>query len=235
MMESIVPAAPCCPPLSFTHGPRAAPRFTTVTQAFFHHARVQPDVVAARDLSAQPERQITYRDLAQRSARLTHRLRQLGVGPGDRVPLVVKRGVDMLVGIMSILTCGAQYVPLDGGVVPDSTLRFVLEQTGGRTVLVLRSTQHRLAGSGVSNVIAIDGDDVPEADDYEKSTTPQDLATSDSGCYVIYTSGTTGTPKGVDVTHRNVTNLVCLSPGRLDIGSGTRVGQILNISFDMGT
>ncbi|KAL9942564.1 hypothetical protein ACHAO3_005188 [Verticillium nonalfalfae] len=232
-MESIVPAAPCCPPLSFTHGPRAAPRFSTVTQAFFHHARVQPDVVAARDLSAQPERQITYRDLAQRSARLTHRLRQLGVGPGDRVPLVVKRGVDMLVGIMSILTCGAQYVPLDGGVVPDSTLRFVLEQTGGRTVLVLRSTQHRLAGSGVSNVIAIDGDDAPEADDYEKSTTPQDLATSDSGCYVIYTSGTTGTPKGVDVTHRNVTNLVCLSPGGLDIGSGTRVGQILNISFDM--
>ncbi|CRK17808.1 hypothetical protein BN1723_017577, partial [Verticillium longisporum] len=139
----------------------------------------------------------------------------------------------MLVGIISILTCGAQYVPLDGGVVPDSTLRFVLEQTGGRTVLVLRSTQHRLAGSGVSNVIAIDGDDVPEADDYEKSTTPQDLATSDSGCYVIYTSGTTGTPKGVDVTHRNVTNLVCLSPGGLDIGPGTRVGQILNISFDM--
>lgn len=50
----------------------------------------------------------------------------------------------------------------------------------------------------------------------------------------IYDVGTTGTPKGVDVTHRNVTNLVCLSPGNLGISRGSRVGQILNISFDMG-
>lgn len=46
--------------------------------------------------------------------------------------------------------------------------------------------------------------------------------------------GTTGKPKGVDVTHRNVTNLVCMSPGNLDIRPGKRVGQVLNISFDMG-
>ncbi len=38
----------------------------------------------------------------------------------------------------------------------------------------------------------------------------------------------------MDVTHSNVTNLVCLSPGSLGIRPGTRVGQILNISFDMG-
>lgn len=49
-----------------------------------------------------------------------------------------------------------------------------------------------------------------------------------------FNTGTTGTPKGVDVTHRNVTNLVCLNPGNLDISPGTRVGQVLNIGFDMG-
>ncbi len=47
-------------------------------------------------------------------------------------------------------------------------------------------------------------------------------------------TGTTGTPKGVDVTHSNVTNLVCLSPGNLGIRPGIKVGQVLNISFDMG-
>lgn len=46
--------------------------------------------------------------------------------------------------------------------------------------------------------------------------------------------GTTGTPKGVDVTHRNVCNLVCVGPGDLGITSGSRVGQVLNVSFDMG-
>lgn len=31
-----------------------------------------------------------------------------------------------------------------------------------------------------------------------------------------------------------MTNLVCLPPGDLGIGPGTKVGQVLNISFDMG-
>jgi acyl-CoA synthetase (AMP-forming)/AMP-acid ligase II len=46
--------------------------------------------------------------------------------------------------------------------------------------------------------------------------------------------GTTGTPKGVDVTHRNVTNVVCHAPGNLGMICGSRVGQVLSISFDMG-
>lgn len=38
----------------------------------------------------------------------------------------------------------------------------------------------------------------------------------------------------MDVTHGNVTNLVCNYPGNLGIGPGTRVGHMLNVSFDMG-
>lgn len=46
--------------------------------------------------------------------------------------------------------------------------------------------------------------------------------------------GTTGLAKGVDVTHKNVVNLVSLAPGNLGVAPGVRVGQVLNISFDMG-
>lgn len=41
-------------------------------------------------------------------------------------------------------------------------------------------------------------------------------------------------PKGVDVAHGNVTNTLCLSPADLDIIPGSKVSQVLNISFDMG-
>ena len=50
----------------------------------------------------------------------------------------------------------------------------------------------------------------------------------------IKLSGTTGRPKGVDVTHGNVANLVCSEPGSLGIQPGVRVGHVLSISFDMG-
>ncbi|KAI1860112.1 hypothetical protein JX265_010036 [Neoarthrinium moseri] len=226
-------------PLTFSFGPRQTSPFRTITSAFFHHAKVQPEAIAGRDWSRSTLRTITYGDLASRSRRLAVRLRTLGVQPGDRVPLVAKRSIEMLVGIIAILSCGAQYVPLDGGVVPEATLRFVLAQSGCNIALCLASTEYRLVNldNGACKPVVID-----EADDelaqmeksYPFDESFVDLARHDLGCYVIYTSGTTGTPKGVDVTHENVTNLICLSPGNLGITPGTKVGSVLNISFDMG-
>lgn len=187
---------------SYMFGIRTQPRFLTVTDAFLHQASTRPDAIAARDLSSKTEQplEITYGDLSRRSARLAQRLRQLGVVPGARVPLVVKRGIDMLVGIMSILTCGAQYVPLDGGVVPDSTLRFITEQAGGSacTVLAIKSTRHRVGACAVANVVCIDEmEDQPDEDLYSRSSSPENLAEPNGGCYIIYTSGEScyrGTP-----------------------------------------
>ncbi|KAI8968791.1 hypothetical protein BD414DRAFT_541258 [Trametes punicea] len=64
---------------------------------------------------------------------------------------------------------------------------------------------------------------------------------TDSGAKVVLTmkdyvhrvSGTTGKPKGVEVMHGNVTNLVCLAPGNVEMRPGRRVAQLLNIAFDM--
>lgn len=225
------------------------PTFPTTTQAFYHHAATSPDAVAVRDLS-RGQSELTYAELAKRSQAVAHALRQAGVQPGQRVPLVVKRGMEMVVGIWGVLSCGAQYVPLDGGVVPDSSLRHVVDQAGGAIVLCMGSTEQRVRNL-FPNVNTV------RIEDHWLSATASgrndfvDLATPESGCYVIYTSGktfcdricnnlvltdsgTTGKPKGVDVTHKNVANLVCLSPGGLEISPGSRVGQVLNISFDMG-
>ncbi|SPJ90424.1 related to non-ribosomal peptide synthetase [Fusarium torulosum] len=202
--------------------------FPTVTSAFYHHARTFPDAIALRDLTGSP-RELTYSQLARRAQILAAHLISQGVCPDARVPIVAKRGLDMIVAIWAVLSCGAQYVPLDGGVVPDETVRRVLDQAEG-VVLCLASTKHRITTQHHKQTAIII--------DETKTTSLEegahiDLATPSSGCYVIYTSGTTGNPKGVDVTHRNVVNLVCLSPGNLGVAPGTCVGSVLNISFDM--
>lgn len=225
-------------PLRFSFGPRQTSPFPTVTAAFFSRAQVRPNDIAARDLSRAAPRTITYGQLAGRSRRLALQLRSRGVQPGDQVPLVVKRGIEMLVGIFAILSCGAQYVPLDGGVVPDSTLRVVLRQSRARIALCIASTEYRISGledEACKPVVISEDDGTPigENSSYPFEESFVDLAQEDQGCYVIYTSGTTGAPKGVDTTHGNVTNLLCLSPGNLGIHPGSRVGSVLNISFDM--
>lgn len=229
------------------HGEVTEPSFPTVTAAFYHHVLTCPDAVALRDLSGSPQ-DWTYSQLARQVQTLALLLRSHGVGSGQRVPLVVKRGVDMVVGIWAILSCGAQYVPLDGSVVPDKTIRRVLEEARSSMVLCLSSTKHRITALYPEKCVVVI-DETPSAQDPNEDS-HLDLSTPDDGCYVIYTSGqfplphdgtafsqsqgTTGQPKGVDITHRNVTNLVCSSPGNLAIAPGTSVGSVLNISFDMG-
>ncbi|KAH7152548.1 hypothetical protein B0J13DRAFT_594346 [Dactylonectria estremocensis] len=216
--------------------------FPTVTAAFYHHARSHPENMAICDLSG-PRREMTYGDLALRVQALARRLHRQGVTPGQRVPLIVKRGLEMIVGILAILSCGAQYIPLDGGVVPDETIRQVLDQTQGDVVLCLSSTKHRTTALCPEHTtVVVDEPEPPNPGAVLECGHAFDLAAPDGGCYVIYTSGfcsyssclgTTGQPKGVDITHRNVVNLVCLSPGNLGVTAGLRVGSLLNISFDM--
>ncbi|KAF5631553.1 non-ribosomal peptide synthetase [Fusarium sp. NRRL 52700] len=215
--------------LQLGQGHCVEPPFPTVTSAFYHHARTSPGTVALRDLSGSLK-ELTYGQLARQAQELAAQLIAQGVCPDSRVPLVAKRGLDMIIGIWAILSCGAQYVPLDGGVVPDKTIRRVLEQAGGGVVLCLSSTKHRVTSQHPNQTVVVI-DEIKTSP--IKKDVHMDLATPDSGCYVIYTSGTTGEPKGVDITHRNVANLVCLAPGNLGVETGTCVGSVLNISFDM--
>ncbi|KAJ4250659.1 hypothetical protein NW762_011918 [Fusarium torreyae] len=215
--------------LQLGQGECIEPPFPTATAAFYHHARTCPDATALRDLTGSPK-ELTYGQLARRAQELTAHLIAQGVCPGSRVPLVAKRGLDMIVGIWAILSCGAQYVPLDGGVVPDETIRRVLEQSKSGVVLCMASTKHRIISQHPGQTVVV----IDETEAISlKEDVHVDLSTPDTGCYVIYTSGTTGEPKGVDITHGNVANLVCLSPGNLGVAPGTCVGSVLNISFDM--
>lgn len=241
-------------PAQFTTGRIASCPFPTVTAAIRQAASSYPDSVAAIDLSHTVRREMSYAELEARGRWLARRLQAVGVGPDDRIPLVVRRGIEMLVGIYAVLLCGAQYVPLDGGIVTTSTLQTVISQSGSSLIVCTASAKRRLQqteSDTIRNCRLLCIED--ELEGGVETVELIDLSTSCGGCYVIYTSGsfselnplrlleltpglagTTGTPKGVDVTHSNVTNLVCLSPGNLGIRPGVKVGQVLNVSFDMG-
>lgn len=175
---------------SFESGPSTICPFPTVTAAFYNYAVNYPDAVAARDMSTSPMRELSYRELAQEAQSLAHNLRQLGVGRGQRVPLLVKRGLEMVVSIWAVLSCGAQYVPLDGGVVPESTIRTVIEQSGGNVVICVPSTERRLKDiQGINDIVPVVVEVKEQSGSAYVTDQFMDLATSNDGCYVIYTSG----------------------------------------------
>ncbi|GAV99929.1 nonribosomal peptide synthetase 12 [Lentinula edodes] len=138
----------------------------------------------------------------------------------------------MVIGILGIIKAGAAYVPLDGNVVSGSTLRHVLQDSSSTAILTFRKFASRLEHSAVP-AIYLDDFKCECLVTSECKNHFNDLSVAEDSVYVIYTSGTTGVPKGVDVKHGNVTNLVCLAPGNLSMAPGVRVSQLMNIGFDM--
>ncbi len=206
----------------FGQGPRQRVRHHAVHHAIEEMAARYPDAVAV----THHDTQLTYRELNGRANRLAAVLAAHGVAPGDHVGVFLRRSIPMVVGILATLKAGAAYVPQDVVVAPPAQLRHVLDTARPKVVLTVSELANRVPPG--RPVIAVDT--LPAGPAEFRPARP---ARPGDGCYVLFTSGTTGKPNGVTVTHGNVTNLLLTEPGDLGIRPGRRVGQLLNIAFDM--
>ena len=199
-----------------------------IHNAFEHFADSFPSALAAVDGS----RTITYAELETAANALSHKLVLLGAQPRQRICLVVSRSLEMLVGILAILKCGCQYIPLDEKVVTQKTLHHIVRDAAVQIVLCFEAFRSKCfdPSNPFIHIETLEGCLEERALPWPRLD--YHISPSD-GAYIIYTSGTTGTPKGVDVSHGNVTNLLTAAPGNLDIRPGMRVAQLLSVSFDM--
>ncbi|MGY1994739.1 non-ribosomal peptide synthetase, partial [Mycolicibacterium fortuitum] len=155
-----------------------------------------PDAVAVRFEG----RSLSYRELDEASNRLAHLLAEYGAGPGECVGLMMGRSADAVVAILGVLKSGAAYLPIDPAH-PDARVEFMLGDARPAVAVTAGGLAERLLGSGVP-VVEVDDPRIGA-----QSCAGLPVPAPDDVAHIIYTSGTTGTPKGVAVTHQNVTRL----------------------------
>ena len=146
-------------------------------------------------------RSMTYRELEEAANRLAHLLAGHGVGPGACVALLVSRSAEAIVAILAVLKTGAAYLPIDPAV-PAARIEFMLADAAPIAAVTTTGLAERLDGY---DLLVIDVDD-PAVDTQPSTALP--APAPDNIAYLIYTSGTTGVPKGVAITHHNVTQLL---------------------------
>ena len=168
-----------------------------ITELFARRVAEAPDTVALTFEG----RALTYRELDAAANRLAHVLAAGGVGPGERVALVTERSADAVVAILAVLKTGAAYLPIDPAV-PASRIEYILSDAKPIAAITTAELRARLDGYDITVVDVAD----PAADAQPSSPLPGPRP--DDIAYIIYTSGTTGAPKGVAVTHHNVTQLM---------------------------
>ena len=157
------------------------------------------------------DRSMTYRELDEASNRLAHLLFSQGVRPSDRVALLLERSAQAVVAMLAVLKAGAAYLAIDP-TLPDARISFMLADAAPIAAITTTELRRRLQEREL-HVIDIHDLGDPAADIQPSTALP--APDPDDIAYVIYTSGTTGTPKGVAISHRNVTHLPESTPTHL--------------------
>ena len=192
------------------------------------HQRFERQVAATPDALAliAGDRQCTYAQLNAQANRLAHRLRECGVGPGQRVGLAVRRGPMMITSLLAVLKAGAAYVPLDPDY-PAERLAYMIDDSA--LSLLLMQPGLLVVPEGVACLILEDGDDWLAG--YPQNN-PQNLASASDLAYLIYTSGSTGLPKGVSIEHAALREFCVIAADYSQLTAEDRVLQFATFSFD---
>ncbi|WP_159774194.1 amino acid adenylation domain-containing protein [Streptomyces sp. HM190] len=173
------------------------------------------------------DRRLTYAELRRLAEGIAARLlTAAGGGRPRRIGLLASRSVAAYAGYLAIQRAGATVVALNpehpagrtAGIVRAAELDLVLTDTADGDPGVPRVV---LDESGLAAIAA-----EPRPDTEWPRVDPDDLA------YIIFTSGSTGAPKGVPITHRNISaNLGHVAP-RYGVGPGSRMSQTFELTFD---
>jgi long-chain acyl-CoA synthetase len=159
-----------------------------------------------------------------------------GIGKGDRVALLSENRWEWPVVDFAVLALGAVDVPLYMTLTPEQ-IGYMLRDSAAKVVAVSTREQYdKLCAAGelpaLEHVVVMEQGNFPNAESFSslvarageiqipdaafneqsQSVQPSDLAT------IIYTSGTTGEPKGVMLTHGNLTSNFTLSTAPFGFG-----------------
>jgi amino acid adenylation domain-containing protein len=200
------------------------PSCRSLLELFVETASARPDAAALRYRN----KVFSYLELQQHAMAVGGELRERGIGFGSTVALMTPNRPEMVVAILAILSCGAAYVPIEPGTVPDR-VKFLLEDSGASLVCTLAPYAESFPPDVAVHILNLSHDS--PAKPLEPWHQPVD---SSVAAYVMYTSGSTGRPKACVVSHRNIVRLV-RGTDYVEFGSAHRILQTGSPAFDAST
>ncbi|MEP6818445.1 MAG: AMP-binding protein [bacterium] len=190
--------------------------------------------------------QYTYADMRELAMRAAGFLASEGIKPADRVMLVSHNAPEWGMTYFGVLKTGASCIPVE----PESSIDEIVNfaRAGEAAGIVLSEKLHdehaelkeKLNAAGLSpkiwtfdQVFAIPDQ---ETEDERLALLPSRV-TAQSLASLIFTSGTTGRPKGVMLSHRNLTSMVSMLSSVFDMTTKDGVLSVLPLhhTFEFST
>lgn len=192
-------------------------------QAFERQVQQQPEAIAV----SCGDQQLSYADLNAWADRIAAELIARVDAPESRIGLLIERSPALVAGMLGALKAGFPYVPLDP-VMPKARIQRILRDSEAVALL----------SAGPLDPAIVEPDDSVMLIDIDRTTA--NLAglrtvtiAPDQLAYVIYTSGSTGAPKGVEVTHGGLSNLLFAMAREPGFSSSDTMLAVTTVTFDI--
>jgi amino acid adenylation domain-containing protein len=219
--ESSLTAVKFCDPIDSP----VSDSYRNVSSRFSSQALTNPSQIAV----VQGDSQLTYGELEAKANQLAHWLRASGVQSETVVAICTSHSLNFIIAALGVWKAGGAYLPLDPDL-PSARMLSLLSDAG---VPILLTEQKLSREEFEENRYVMFLDCESHALNAMSRTPPDDSARHvDELAYVIYTSGSTGAPKGVEITHRNLLNLIEWHQDAFGVTSADRATQLASLSFD---
>ena len=170
----------------------------------------------------------TYAELQAKVYKFTGYLQEQHIVKGQRIMLWAPSRVDWMVALLGTLLAGGVVVPLDNNSREDFIERIAQTTEAGYLI----TTRKQYATLKNSSLALIDLDNLPQGT-LDAAALPE--VTGDDLAELVFTSGTTGQPKGVMLSHWNITSDAMAALEVVHITQDDRTLSILPMShmFEM--
>ena len=166
-------------------------------------AEENPDGIAVK----LDDTEVSYAMLEEGSARMAAILKDKGVGPGDRVGIMLPNVPYFPVVYYGVLRAGGVVVPMNP-LLKGREVKYYLEDPGAKLLVAWGDFEEPATkgaeDAGVECILVKPGEFEKLLGEVEEPAHVLEDRDPDDTAVILYTSGTTGQPKGAELTHSNM-------------------------------
>ncbi|URC11725.1 amino acid adenylation domain-containing protein [Flavobacterium sp. B183] len=202
------------------------PKDKTIVDLFEEQVLRMPESIAV----VFGKKELTYKELDEKSNQIAHYLIGKGLSPEDLVGICVNRSFDMIIAVFGVLKAGGTYVPIDAEY-PEERIHYIIEDSN--TTFFITDHAHEFLAAENKKIQIITTDDSWNSIGKQPLSKVDTIINGDQSVYVIYTSGSTGRPKGVVINHTSLLNMALCWESSYHLDSDTCLLQMASFSFDV--